>query len=526
MGEEKTLFPHQLKAIEMMEEREKNKKSLHPFFQIELNTSVYADITGFGKTLVVLELISRDKMEWEKNKEYIHTPITGLYGNGTIVKKSLLPFRRLNSTLIIINTTVVKQWMEELEEKGLSFTTIYNRKSLIGLDPNNYQVVLCGTPFLQELIVHFKGFSWKRVVFDEPTSKACHSSKFNIVAGFTWFITSSPQLLLKNTKHCLNGIFTQELDYTVYKNMIIKNDDQIVLESFSLPPVETKYYKTSQPVYTLVQNLFNPMVKEMVSQGKIEQAVRCLGGNTTSNLLNLLEKNKKECLQRVEWKRDRFERLGDQEKFHKWKEKALKIKREISQLQEKMDSMISSRCPVCLEPKQNCILLTCCHNMFCGNCVLDWFQKNCSCPLCRKKITTAHLVYYKPGLDTTPLDSFLPSKTKIILDVLQNKKETKILIFSSFHETFDVIRHFFQENNISYGEIKGNMLSREKIIQEFKTGHLNVLFLNSHESCTGLNLQETTDLFFYHPVTEPLFSQIKGRAYRIGRVAPLTIHCF
>jgi SNF2 family DNA or RNA helicase len=68
------------------------------------------------------------------------------------------------------------------------------------------------------------------------------------------------------------------------------------------------------------------------------------------------------------------------------------------------------------------------------------------------------------------------------------------------------------------------MASREKVISDFKEKSLNVLFLNSHESGAGLNLQEATDIIMFHSMSEPMFTQVRGRAYRIGRTLPLTIH--
>ena len=65
---------------------------------------------------------------------------------------------------------------------------------------------------------------------------------------------------------------------------------------------------------------------------------------------------------------------------------------------------------------------------------------------------------------------------------------------------------------------------REKNIYAFKTGEINVLFLNSKNNGAGINLQEATDIILYHKMNENLETQILGRANRIGRDIELKVH--
>jgi SNF2 family DNA or RNA helicase len=117
-----------------------------------------------------------------------------------------------------------------------------------------------------------------------------------------------------------------------------------------------------------------------------------------------------------------------------------------------------------------------------------------------------------------------PSKTDVILSILLENRDAKTIIFSSYQETFDMIRETLQEHGIHFGEIRGLISARERVIHEFKHGNLPVLFLKSMECGAGLDLKEATHIILYHPMPDSLFTQIRGRAYRIGRTLPLTIH--
>ena len=530
----KTLYPHQISAVEMMEQRENKKRISHSTYCIDLNMSIYSDMTGYGKTISIIGLILRDKMEWNVDEEHIQSFISGVYGNGCIVKRSLVSLKRIGTNLIVAGTSIIKQWIDELEETNLRFSVVTSRKKLDQMDPREYDIVLCSPSFYNYLLERFPSYAWKRFIYDEPTHTKITSMR-QVIAGFIWFITATPELLLQQHRYShnfLSSIFTQYMDYNLYKNLIIKNDDEYVRKSFHLPPLHNYYHKCFQPVFHVVKDLISDPILQMISAGNIEGAVKCLGGNSTSNIFELIEKDKRDCIQQAKWKIERFQRIGDNIKIAKWNERLIRYTTELEQLSERIKNIIfSSPCSICLEKKAKPILLSCCQNMFCGECVLKWFQKKSNCPLCRRKITNEHLIYVTEtgNIDNTEFKSetiqepMLPSKIDIILKIIKST-EGKIIIFSSFQETFDLIRDTLKDNDIHYGEIRGSIASREKTIQEFKENDLNVLFINSMESGAGLNLQEATDLILFHPICDSMFTQIRGRAYRIGRSLPLSIH--
>lgn len=533
----KVLFPHQITAIEMMEAREESKKIIHPSYCIDLNMSIYGDITGYGKTAAMIGLMLRDRMPWDTNEEHIQSFISGVYGNGCIVKRSLLALKRINTNLIVVATTILKQWTDELDETSIRYVVVSSRKKLEQMDPSEYEVVLCSPTFYNSLLERFPSYAWKRFIYDEPTHTKIASMR-QVLAGFIWLITATPEILLQQHRYSHNfisSIFTQYMDYNLYKNLIVKNDDDYVKKSFRLPAMHSHYHRCFQPVFHVVKDLLSESIIEMISGGNIEGAVRCLGGNSTSNIYDLIEKDKRDSIQQAEWKVERFERIGDETKLEKWRDRLARLNHELCELKDRVRAMISfSPCSICLEKRKEPILLSCCQNIFCGECVLRWFQKNSSCPLCRKHITTDHLIYITTNTDTSinnneneeyrPQEEVLPTKVEMILRIILGNSSGKVIVFSSFQETFDMIRETFRENNLRFGEIRGGPHAREKTITDFKERDLNILFLHSMESGAGLNLQEATDLILFHPMPEAMQTQIRGRAYRVGRTLPLHLH--
>lgn len=517
----------------MMEEREEKKSISHSTYRIDMNISIYSDVAGYGKTATVLGLIVRDKMGWDTREEHIQSYISGVFGNGCIIKYGLLSMKRIATNLIVVGTTIIRQWMRELDETTLNYIVITSRKMLESMDPSEHDVVLCSPAFYNPLLERFPSYAWKRFIYDEPPHTRISSMR-QVIAGFIWFITATPDILLnqhRNPHNFLSNIFTQYMDYNLYKNLIVKNEDEYVRRSFSLPPLFEHQHVCFQPVFHAVKDLLSDSILEMISAGNIEGAVRVLGGNATSNLYELIEKDKRDAIQYVEYKITRFGRTGDCEKMDKWTRRRDKLVRELEQLNERVNTLVSaSPCPICLEKKTNPVLVCCCQNVFCGACVLKWLQGHDTCPLCRRPITSDRLIYISS--DTVPPhavvseDTMPPSKVDTILKILHEKtgEGGKVIIFSSFQETFELIRMTLNENGFRFGEVRGSIATRERILSDFKEHDLDILFLNSIDSGAGLDLPEATDIILFHPMSDSTLTQIRGRAYRIGRSVPLHIH--
>lgn len=476
---QKKLFPHQWKAIELMEEREKTKQIKQSNYIIDLNISIYADISGFGKTISLLGLILRDKMAWDLTESYVKESILSLFGNGCIVKKSIKTFKRLKPTLIVANGLILKQWVDELRETNLTFFWISNKKKLEEVDPNEFDVLLVNPSFYNTLMEKYCDWAWKRFIVDEPTYLRI-SSMQPIVAGFIWFITATPELFLRQQRQSYNfisTIFTPYMNYNLYKNLIVKNEDEFVRSSFLLPPLRIFHHPCFQPIHKLTKDHFHSDLGKEIERGNIVKVVQVIGGNITELSNNRV----------------------DEETF----------------------------CPICLEiPKKNPILIACCHHTFCGSCLFDWWRKsNCNCPTCRESILPSRLFLYVDLSSASLIPYLPPSKKDRLLQILNPEKiedGLSVVLFSSFPETFNPIKGWLEENSITFGEYKGTMSYKAKMLDYFSQGKITVLLLNSPE--LGIRLVDATDLIFFHLLADDYQKQVQSLTYRAGRTKPLRIH--
>ena len=534
----KILYPHQLRAVAMMETREKEKSITSENFCVFTNVGIFGDLAGYGKTVALIALILRDKMEWDLREPFVVSNISNIYGNGSIIKKSLLRFQKIETSLIVASTSILKQWSDEIFSTSLTHVIITTKKKLDSLEPTLYDIVLCSPSLYNYLVNKYPNYAWKRFIYDEPTQTKIPAMRC-IVSGFIWFVSATPVQLLyqnHNNHNFLQSLFSNCMDYHIFQNLIVKNDDEFVKKSFQLPVMNHHSHPCYQPLYNVVQNILSEPICNMIDAGNIEKAVRHLGGSSTSNIFTLIKNEKEELLRETEYKIEKFSRINDHARIKKWTEKKATLEKELEELNRRYkDFILNETCQICLMKNDQPTLVSCCQNAYCGKCIFQWLRQKNSCPNCRTFVTTDMIIY----LTTPPTESLPPptqhsthgrptlsKKTKpcVILDIIEKKPHGKFIIFSDYDETFSFIRHALDDDGIQFAEISGTMESRDRKIREFKQGNVNVLFINSIANGAGINLQEATDIILYHRMGEDMQAQIIGRAYRIGREKVLDVH--
>ena len=526
------LFPHQLTAIHYMEEKEKNKiVQVTNNIEMKFAMGIYSDITGYGKTLSVIGLILRDKMEWDIKTKYKRYEQSCYIGGGIISGERTYEFKKINSTLILANNSIINQWIEELNNTTLKIYIITKNKDIDNFKIDNDDVIIVTPSMYNKLIVQYRDHIWKRFIYDEPSHTYIPAmKKFN--AGFSWFITATPNLLL--SRRCwgngyLSSVFSNYFfTFDILRMILVKNDDNYVKSSYVLPSTEEFYHFCYQPMYHMVRDYIDFETSRMIEAGDISSAIHRLGGNSTSNIIDVITDRKKEQIDSLNLRIQYHIRRNNNIRVERLKNQREKLEKEIDKLEEKFKERLSESCSVCMDKLDKPVLVPCCQNIFCGGCVLEWMKNNSSCPLCRTSIDTSDLIYIETNNQETNIEKDKNekqlTKPEKIIEIVKGKENGKFIIFSEFDETFNIIRDVLTENDIIFKEIKGHASTRKKNIRLFKEGKVRVLFLNSNYNGAGINLQESTDIILYHDMNEDMKKQIIGRANRIGRKLQLSVH--
>lgn len=542
------LFPHQLTSIYYLERLERMKKiKINDVMYIETSMGIFGDMPGYGKSLSMVSIIMNDNMEWDMSTQYEKKVLTGSNVTGIYASYCIQRLPKINTTLVLVPSTVIPQWEEYFSYTELEVESVIKKSTIEDLtieDLANIDVLLVTPTMFNQLTEKFQNYAWKRFVYDEPSSTNVPAMKA-ITAGFSWFITATYEQLRyigrSNGSHFLKTIFGS-MSYTNFDQFVIKNNEEYVRRSFVMPEVIQREYKCFNPhVVNAIRGHIAPNVMEMINAGNIKEAIQHLGGNDSNgNIIDLVTKKYKFELRDINHRIDQYRvRDGEQSAGVKtWTDKKREIEGKIKDIEDRFSDMLKNDCPICRCEIENPVMMPCCQNIFCGACMLDWCKdKPCpTCPMCRTNVNFKTMIYITDGTEEKQ-EAKVPEKpdenkilpkpetiVKIITELQRKKENPKIIIFSSYDETFTIIKRFLDSSDIDYKELKGSVFARKKIVKAYKTGQAPVIFLNSNYNGAGINLQETTDIILYHEMTHDVKTQLLGRANRIGRKESLTVH--
>jgi len=533
------LFPHQLSSIYNMEQMEKTRKiNISDTHTIYTQIGFNADPVGYGKTLSMIGLIARDKMEWDlntlhNNKNYS----TGL--GGKIVECKITKYSRIPATLVLVSQSTIGQWEYELRKTTLTFSSVKTKRNIGSCEPFENDVILIIPTMYNLFIREHVNYFWKRFIFDEPAYIKIPSMK-EVKTGFYWFVCANPYIIYFSHRNCKNSFMKtifSDVNNRYYlneflDNLIVRNPLEFVQQSFIMPETIFLEHLCYQPIFNIVKNFVCDNIRRMVEAGNIEEAITSLGGKKTDDIISLVQKKKQDELLEIESKIRIYVIRNDQVKINKWVSRKNSIGEELNSIKDKFEERLNNICNICMEPLNHPILEPNCQNLFCGSCLLTWLSRVQKCPLCRNAINSSDLVYIKnSGEEGTKsaerkTGSLERKMTKIekVIDIIRDKPNGKFIIFSDYERIFSPICEALIDNNITFIDIKGTSTSRQNSLDNFKNGNITVLFLNSSINAAGINLQEATDIILYHIMSESTINQIIGRANRIGRKSPLSVH--
>jgi SNF2 family DNA or RNA helicase len=111
----------------------------------------------------------------------------------------------------------------------------------------------------------------------------------------------------------------------------------------------------------------------------------------------------------------------------------------------------------------------------------------------------------------------------------ENGKPNQVLVFSSFATELELLKNYYDYNNIPSGYIRGSDPGDKRtiILNDFRIGKTKILFLQYKTGSQGLNLTAANYVLTIDPWWNSTFEdQGVSRAYRSGQTRPVTWYRF
>ena len=374
------------------------------------------------------------------------------------------------------------------------------------------------------------------------------SSQYNYMQGFVYPEVTNK---LKNTgflKSFFSGVQQLEtMSRWVNKLIYLKNEDSYVDSSFSLEiPILHKIICENPVIINILNDIVDQSLINMINAGNTEGAIekmKCVKTGS-ENLLSLVTKDITNEIENKKLEYDAKSKMHYSSPKSK-KESLEKITAKIQELEMKK-KMITQRisendmCSICFDTATNPTILNCCQSSYCFECVSRWMassqfrHKPPTCPNCRAPITKSNMIVVSEkacGCEGggAPAPKKLKNKLDNMFDIITKRKaeggRMKSLIFSE-HDIRDYsvkLESFLTDSNIKFAYLKGTSATIKKTIEDYKTGDLDCLLMNARYCGSGINLENTSDIFIYHSMSTELTQQVIGRAQRPGRDSCLNV---
>lgn len=475
---------------------------------------ILADKPGAGKTYVLLSMILCDDVK-------------GL-------------------NIIVVPQNIYTQWIQAIQafSDDLTFTTYVNYEDISSL----YYVpelpkcdIIITTALYYNIVADSLSSSTttkmivKRVILDEIDSiDACVQKKID--CEMMWLVSASyAKERIETTLSSQNGI-----DLSIEQEVTCKCEEGFVSESFALEaPKQIDYICKSSYLDLMLKDLLDDKELQAAYASDFSLIARRTYKNVAQNdkqAIDFLIKDLRMTIDAERVKLDSYVKKGtdlnDIEMMNK--DECTQIIAEcidkLANIHKKIEKY--DLCVGCLDKFEEDAKKTrtfCCQNDMCSKCIDNWYNKTLYCPYCRSKVEQSlHTIVDADvgcGPQAAEISATSRDKINMLLHLLCKQTGRKVIIFSDYSKIFNTITTLLKENGMNYLELDGgNVKALDKILDEYKFGGARVLMLNSAFYGCGMNLENTTDIIFFHKTDRIMYEQVIGRAQRPGRTGRLAVH--
>lgn len=551
-------------------------------YSFQTNFGCICDKVGSGKSLTVLGLIANNPILTPSNRCYTsYSGVVSVYNK----KKLLIPINILVVPHGIMNQwtkyieTDTDLDFKTIKNKNTLDICIEEIKSYIENPMENLYLIqtdlyIVSSSVYNKFVGVFNNHLISRLIVDEVETIKVAGAQY-VSAEFTWFISSS-KIILKNPlgqstyepysysgwngqvynvqrrvvvdkmthtgffRDILSGLSRSRITDTLY----LSSDEDFIKKSFELPEFVTNIVNCKNTNHhNILHGIVDNDTMNMINAGDISGAMEHIG----------CEKHSEESLVSLVTKKLETD-LHDKKKEYEYKSSITytnvhvkklaldKIHDEISSIEKKIECVKlriveNTTCPVCCDEINNKVIVTCCNNPFCFECISLSISHKPNCPVCRASLSMSNILAIgddsdcgggskendkeETDDDREKLDNF-----KLYFDKVMEGGNKKVLVFSEYEASFNNIKEYLSTKSYNFSELKGATTRIDNIVRKFKSDEedrFDVLLLNAKYFGSGLNLQNTTDIFLYHKMGESMTKQVIGRAQRPGRTSPLNI---
>lgn len=519
---------YQNAIVDEMVKRERGK-------QIHQNNEIYSKVgilgipNGVGRKKIIIDLIQRDAMKWS-NGPFIFSSYENIYNQGIIFRKNNFQCSKRKVNLIVCHRYLLPSWVDHLKEHNVSYHLYKNHSRIENWD--SISVILLRHSLLQTFLErHFCRIAVQRIILYNPQYFLLKKFTF-LLYGFAWIVLDNPKWILSSVqKHFCHNFVPVNIDYYIFRQLNITrpfNDaERPILHQKSL-------YKCQKEIFLILKDSISSELYDLLERGKIEEVLAAFGSQLhCRNIYKHILDDYQNKLDAIELKIMRYEELGltqkilnFQEKRHSLVERMTSFKRRI------MNFTLDNACVICNGQMKDVVLLHCCQNVLCGNCILKLVHLGQACPYCRKKLLNDSITMLdetifseNPNPVVAPtMNPPLLSRQEQLLRILDSIGDESCLLYVPNRESIEM---FMEDKGCTnYRIFQGRYLEKKLMIESLKQSQFQYLFVMDHLELLGFKFPHLHNFISFIPLKMELENFFLHKFYGEHRESIIHIHLF
>jgi hypothetical protein len=458
-----TLYPHQVTLIQGMHTyRARMSEGIQvDDHEIKARIGILGDPCGTGKTLSVLSYLASDTNQY---------PTIELSPHSTpYFYSQKVTYPQASANLIVVPNHLFGHWQDEIKKHTtLAYVAIDTRGKLKNDTIHQmltHSFVLttnkCYRSVQEYAFRH--NIIWNNVVVDDPIYIQLKTSDPRFHFQFLWLMSHDwHSLLFRVPLKKSQLLFLQEPMHPDLHEMLLED----ITEEIHMYPVQfmKQYaeYNHSHRGYMLLRNA-NQHIRDHIHNARVMHfSIQCKSTTTLQSLSSIyLARNTSISSLHIP---SLFQALSittrsAPEYIELYPEKQQLIQTKIAE----------NECGICLDPCIYPTIVTCCHHVYCGKCLLQNTIIQYKCPTCRIPLDISRMnCLSEVGV------SGLRSKKEITLETIRSKRPC--IVFTLLDKIF-----YDLSNDMRAMDVHAELVTSftlHKAIKNFKEGTTTVLFVS------------------------------------------------
>lgn len=514
---------------------------------IKSNLGIFNYPKGFGRKTFLSRFLSQNEMfDWnDDNKTKEFRFIENYYNNvSQIMREKIILCEKTQYTIIICDEKNISNWIDIFNFQNIPYVH-YNKKKKFQINKEDSKIILVSPSLISYLVQNFfHRFCIKRLILFDPELMLQSLNYIpQLFYGFAWIISSEPLFLQSlDRKHFIYNYLPVNIDNRIFNSLIVCQEEDVKIQTlmkdeYKLPSYHLIKHTCKDEMYKILKGILDEELYNLLHHGMVKQVLEKLNAiSNCNNIIDFIHEKIESEITETEKQLENYKNLKirKDKDLEEYKQKLVFLKKKRETLHDKIREYTNNNeCIICRESMKEPILLYCCQNIICFECIVSSLKIKNNCPYCRTIIHNDDIISLKYNLSLPEKKNSSKVKHKPLLTrynkvfeiigELRDKKEI-LFFYSDVNEILETLISFCLEKNIDFIELKE--YDKKQVYEKIKKREVEVIILSNYRELIGYEFPMVNHFVSFPYLKKYVYKFICSRFYRLERKDDFYFHSF